>query len=70
MEEEFGVEIENEDVSTFGGLITQEVGKIPEAGYKMSYPGMEIIVTEVDGTRVLYGEVILVDASHKEVDDS
>ena len=70
LEEEFGVEIENEDVSTFGGLITQEVGKIPEAGYKMSYPGMEIIVTEVDGTRVLYGEVILVDASHKEVDDS
>ncbi len=49
----FGVEMESNEVSTIGGLITSELGRIPEAGERLSIAGLEIAITRVDETRVL-----------------
>ncbi|MFP4166994.1 MAG: hemolysin family protein [Opitutales bacterium] len=53
LEEYFGIEIENEDVSTFGGLITGELGRIPSCGEAFSLHGMEVRIEEVDERRVI-----------------
>jgi CBS domain containing-hemolysin-like protein len=53
LEEAFDIEIEDETVSTLGGLITSELGRIPEAGEVMALQGLRITVTEVDETRVI-----------------
>ena len=51
------IEIENDDVSTFGGLITQEAGRIPETGDRLEVGRFDVEVTEVDGTRVVLSKV-------------
>ncbi len=64
IEEELEIEIDNEEVSTFGGLITGELGHIPERGERLSCYGMEITIDDVDDRRVIAATVeILVDAS-------
>ncbi|MGC9450806.1 MAG: hemolysin family protein [Oceanipulchritudo sp.] len=55
IESAFGVEIENEEVSTIGGLITAELGRIPEVGEEIDLSGLHIEITAVEETRV--GEV-------------
>lgn len=49
----FSAELEYEEVSTIGGLITSELGRIPEKGELLRYAGMEMEITEVDDTRVI-----------------
>jgi len=49
----FGVEFETEEVSTIGGLVTSEVGRIPETGEVVEVSHLSIEVTAVDETRVL-----------------
>ena len=49
----FGVDLENEEVSTIGGLVTSELGRIPEAGEKLIISGLELEITGVDDTRIL-----------------
>ena len=51
------MEIEEEEVSTIGGLITSELGKIPEAGQTIRLNNLEIEAVEVDQKRVLTARV-------------
>lgn len=57
LEENLGVIIENEEVSTFGGLITAELGRIPKKREKLCIDHMNICVTEVDQKRIIRAEV-------------
>lgn len=53
VEAKYGLEFEEEDVSTIGGLITSELGRIPELEEKLIIQGLEIEITDVDETRVI-----------------
>ena len=53
VEETLEIEINSEEVSTFGGLITRELGHIPKRGERLSCHSMDIIVYEVDDRRVI-----------------
>jgi CBS domain containing-hemolysin-like protein len=59
IEEQLEIEIDNEEVSTFGGLITGELGHIPEPGEKLSCYGLDITVDDVDDRRVIAATVEL-----------
>lgn len=59
IEEELDIEIDNEEVSTFGGLITGELGRIPERGEKLSCYGLDITIDDVDDRRVIAATVEL-----------
>ena len=58
LEAALGVEIENDGVSTFGGLITGELGRIPARGDTLSLAGMRITIDEVDERRVIAVRVV------------
>ncbi len=58
VEERLGIEIENDEVSTFGGLITGALGHIPERGEKLLAYGLEVTVDEVDDRRVISTTVL------------
>ena len=49
----FDVEIETEEVSTIGGLITSDLGRIPQSGERVTVAGLEMEITAVDETRIL-----------------
>lgn len=69
VEEILDVEIENDDVSTFGGLITQEAGRIPKQGERVELDRFDVEVTEVDGTRVINTKVqVLPESEYSESD--
>lgn len=53
VEDELDIEITNEEVSTFGGLITGELGRIPERGERLKCYGLDIAVDDVDDRRVI-----------------
>ena len=53
IEEALEIEINSEEVSTFGGLITRELGHIPQCGERLSCHDMDIKVYEVDDRRVI-----------------
>ena len=57
IEEALEIEINNEEVSTFGGLITRELGHIPKRGERLSCHDMDITVYEVDDRRVIAASV-------------
>lgn len=59
----FGITLEHEEVSTLGGLITTELGRIPEKGEALEIEGLHIEVTEVDDTRVIEARVRRLDQS-------
>ncbi|MGB0408867.1 MAG: hemolysin family protein [Opitutales bacterium] len=61
IEEALHLEIDNEEVSTFGGLITGELGRIPENGESFQAYGMNITVDQVDERRVISARIDLVD---------
>jgi CBS domain containing-hemolysin-like protein len=61
IEESLEIEIDNEEVSTFGGLITGELGHIPERGERLQCYGMDITVDDVDERRVIAATVELTD---------
>ncbi len=61
-----GVEIEHEDVSTVSGLITSELGRIPDVGESLVFAQLAIEVTEVDETRVLQARIRLIADSEEE----
>jgi CBS domain containing-hemolysin-like protein len=58
LEESLGIEVENDEVSTFGGLITGELGRIPARGDTLSLAGMRITIDEVDERRVIAARVV------------
>jgi CBS domain containing-hemolysin-like protein len=49
----FGVDFETEEVSTIGGLVTSELGRIPETGESVVISNLNIEITGVDETRVV-----------------
>lgn len=53
VEEALGVTIEAGEVSTFGGLITTTLGRIPKSGERLNLSSMEVLVEEVDEKRVI-----------------
>jgi len=54
--------VEEEELSSFGGLITKELGRIPEVGESLTLYNMHIKILEADDTRVLLTEVTLLTA--------
>ena len=58
IEKSLGVKIENEEVSTFSGLITGKLGRIPERGDTLSIDGMHITIEQVDERRVITTQVV------------
>jgi CBS domain containing-hemolysin-like protein len=53
IEAKFGVDIDDEEVSTIGGLVTSELGRIPEIGEQITLFGLQIDITESDETRII-----------------
>jgi len=55
IEEVLGVEVKNEEVSTFGGLITSELGVIPDLGQEilLADPGLSVRIDEVSERRII-----------------
>lgn len=53
IEANLNIELENEEVSTIGGLVTSELGRIPTLGEQVIAHGLKIEVTGVDETRVI-----------------
>lgn len=62
VEDRLGVEIENEDVSTVSGLITSELGRIPEVGEQVLFKELLMEVTEVEETHVVQARIRLQEA--------
>lgn len=59
LEEKLKVEIETEEVSTFGGLVTSAIGYIPKQGesFELEDPPLAVTVLEADETRIIKVEV-------------
>ena len=53
LEARLNLRIDNDEVSTFGGLITCELGCIPKRGDQLTACGLEIKITDVDDRRVI-----------------
>jgi len=60
VEEALKLEIENDDVSTFGGSITGELGRIPERGETLELHNMRVCIEQVDERRVISTRVELI----------
>ena len=61
--EALNIDDEEEEVTSFGGLITQEFGKIPEAYETLRLKNLEVTILEADETRIGLTEVRLLDPS-------
>ncbi len=60
MEEAFDIRFDNQEVSTFGGLITSELGRIPLKGESLFLQGLEVVITQVDEKRIIKTRVRLI----------
>ena len=56
-EEILSIEVENKEVSTVGGLITSELGHIPQKQERLRFNGLDIAITEVNEKRVIAARV-------------
>ena len=59
LEETLGVTMDKEEIATFGGLITAELGRIPKQHERLELNGMQVLIEEVDDKRVIATKVIL-----------
>ncbi len=66
LEERLDLTFDRDDVSTFSGLITSELGRIPEQGEKLLYGNLEIVISEVDEKRVIATEVTVTRPAEEE----
>ena len=64
--EELGINEEDEEVTSFGGLITQEFGKIPEAYETLELRNLKVTILEADETRIGLAEVCLLKPNQEE----
>ena len=62
--QEFRVE-EEEELTSFGGLITKELGRIPEMGETLKLKDLQIKILESDETRIFSTEVKLLPVTDK-----
>jgi CBS domain containing-hemolysin-like protein len=74
MEVQLGVEgLEHEDLSSFGGLISYHLGRIPAKGETVEIGPMQITILEQDDTRVILANVKVLSLPRSEIpkeDDS
>ena len=68
--EEMGIDEEEEEVASFGGLITQAVGKIPEPYETLKLGNLEVTILEADETSVGLAEVRLIRTDEEEEKES
>lgn len=66
VEEKLDIEMDEEEVSTIGGLITSELGKIPDAGQIIHIKNLEIEAVVVDEKRVLTARVKVIQPSEED----
>ncbi|MBK1876170.1 hemolysin family protein [Pelagicoccus mobilis] len=66
--DEIGVEFEAEEVSTFGGYITYQLGRMPQQGESVRINDLEILVSEVDERRILAAQVRVLTEEEKEAE--
>lgn len=64
--ESLGINEEEEEVTSFGGLITQEFGKIPEVFETLQLRNLEVTILEADETRIGLAEVRLLNTKEEE----
>lgn len=69
LEDEIGIEIAAEEVSTFGGYITFQLGRMPRLDEVFRIKDLEIRVVAVDERRVLKAEVKVVSEDSIEFED-
>jgi CBS domain containing-hemolysin-like protein len=55
----FGLELEDEDVETVGGLMAKELNKVPIAGAVVKYHGLELVAERSSGRRNKIGTVVV-----------
>jgi CBS domain containing-hemolysin-like protein len=55
----FGLELEDEDVETVGGLMAKHLNKVPIAGSVVKYDGLELVAERSAGRRNKIGTVIV-----------
>ena len=66
--EELAIDEEEEEVASFGGLITQEFGKIPEVHETLKFKNLEVTVLEADDTSIGLTEVRLIKPTEEQSD--
>jgi CBS domain containing-hemolysin-like protein len=54
----FGLELDDEDVETVGGLMAKQLNKVPIAGSVVKYDGLELVAERASGRRNQVGTVI------------
>jgi CBS domain containing-hemolysin-like protein len=62
----FGLELEDEDVETVGGLMAKQLNKVPIAGSVVKYDGLEMVAERSAGRRNKIGTVIVTKISSAE----
>jgi len=55
--ERLGIDLEREDVSTLSGLVTAELGKIPNQGERLVVENLEVEAVKVDEKKLISAEV-------------
>jgi CBS domain containing-hemolysin-like protein len=55
----FGLELEDEDVETVGGLMAKVLNKVPIAGAVVKYAGLELVAERSTGRRNKVGTVVV-----------
>ncbi|MBO0812322.1 MAG: HlyC/CorC family transporter [Microlunatus sp.] len=55
----FGLQLEDEDVETVGGLMAKELNKVPIAGAVVKYGGLELVAERSSGRRNKIGTVVV-----------
>ena len=63
----FGTDFSDEDFDTVGGLVTEQLGRVPRRGEKVEFGGLSFEVLRADGRQV---QLLLVERSGKRVADS
>lgn len=64
--EEIGVELESEDVSTFGGFITVKLGRMPRRNEVFTIDNLEITAGSLDDKRVIAATVQVIENGETE----
>jgi CBS domain containing-hemolysin-like protein len=59
----FGVDIEDEDVETVGGLLAKHLGRVPIPGARVTYQGLVLVAESAEGRRNRIGTVQVTRAS-------
>jgi CBS domain containing-hemolysin-like protein len=62
----FGLELDDEDVETVGGLMAKQLNRVPIAGSVVKYDGLELVAERSAGRRNKIGTVIVTTISSAE----